>query len=615
MLVKAHISSTPIPTKPSTRFTLDVDLAWQCLLQVEEFFRIDGLSGADFIIPRLISWCSYFLEAIPWEMLNNGVLWPDALLPFRLITCLLCEHRMLTPSLTLPFNTSHNSFLQGTVSTMLRISVKVGSWTRRDCLGAYALIENVFHVLYSIYPTQYVDDAVTHASKDITNQDVKALASCLALYVINKSHDFPVEHTLRLIERLSKSSPRIHDLFQDSDTTRWASRTLRVATAFLRTRDDKHITHVIDASAAYLSWLFVSQTYSSKVVQTALSQKLLPALFRCLSHETRLWATHDSVLPVATLLMYLSVRIASCPTTGRKAKVAFRHVYREQRSLEARVVESQSPSAEAPKSESESNDVYAELWVRWELVQDSIRDADASDERCANPQCNIRGRAQLKICSVCFDLRGPGHFLSSFIFRATTPTLTEKQMSVERTFGQWSRQVSPHTDPSTFTVGLHDIMITNVALPHELKGNGRSTVLIHHVNVLYDGETDGPRVGSAAIASLTPGITENAVVKIILNHGEFVSFEVQGENEINLFGHYISYHKVKDRVSVLSRDSASEALFQTAQPQEPLSSASTSKRGGRGGSTSTRSTKRKAVDDEADDDDVDDAKPAKRRRA
>ncbi|KAJ7430683.1 hypothetical protein B0H11DRAFT_1942727 [Mycena galericulata] len=77
-------------------------------------------------------------------------------------------------------------------------------------------------------------------------------------------------------------------------------------------------------------------------------------------------------------------------------------------------------------------------------------------------------------------------------------------MALERKFGQWSCQVDPNAEPiQVFQVPAYDIVVTNVSLGAELRGDGRSTLVIHHVNAqAQDGDEKTQEV---AVACLTPG--------------------------------------------------------------------------------------------------------------
>ncbi|KAF9019590.1 hypothetical protein BDZ89DRAFT_1043843 [Hymenopellis radicata] len=908
-LINEHISSFPIPTAPSTSFTVEVDLAWQCLFHVQRLFYPDT-KPIHAPLPCLFSWCLYFLKAVPWESLDT-VQWPELELPFTLLPCLVYANASTNLS-TLPVSNSLPMY--DIISAMLKISVKVALLLRRDSSEVYNRLERVFRVLNSCYPEDIIDDALADATKDVTDAQVKELVSRLAIYVTSKPHGLPIDHVVHLLARLSERSRRIHDLCLKLGTPRWAAHTFRVATSFLRTRDDPTTSYAIEAAATYLSWLQ--------------------------------WTSREDALPIATLLKYLATRVVACPTTQRKAKAALSQLETSQeQSLDERRLKSQLSPEEVPGDKRRGDEMYAALWSRWEWLVKAIKDVDIGEERCANPECRIRGRTQLKVCRGCGDLRvcsktchekvwtvnghrgecdygkrgfeteahkerpgkrwaavqymrtlkkversqdasdliyamvwrsvelhvkctqqfasvpvvevricvgresgavgvheniradielrsvcgglpsSAGHRVATgssdvksttgqpslaglnprsrvvvterergrdkrvkrqmmltlfvgdldllFDFKSqrlrhkhclqdgsSTSWITEflelanvarersanslassdtpsqarqghpsvllgyhsdwekcgiqlssvvesptrcsiqARVSLPRAvyfsseivllesihwtewgiarratseqkknswlitsqwltmvrftskgntqvlgdaqalfafvlkccFGLWNEslgsgsrscQVSPKVASPSFSVGPHNILITNVALAPELYGDGRSTILIHHANVIYEGEEQAPTTGFAALASLTPGSVESAAVNVVLNRREFIYFEVQGDNEIHLFGHYLSYHNPpsKDRVSQLSHTASGVTLFNTPQPQEPLSSASTSKRV-RGGSTNTKSQlsavskgKHKVDDDDEDfQEDSVDAKPANKKR-
>ncbi|KAF9044666.1 hypothetical protein BDZ89DRAFT_1034235 [Hymenopellis radicata] len=386
LLINMHMSLAHIPTRHSARFTVEVDVAWQCLLRAGHIKFVDRQSANDVLSPQLISWCLYFLEVVPWETIHSDVDWPDVDHPFLLLPWLLCEHKVMMTLMCLPSNTSNNSPLQKTASAMLRISVQAALLYRTDMSGVFENIEDIFRTLYSVYPKHYVESAITQAADGVTEKQVKALATRLASYVIDKPDNLPIERVLQMITRLSRRSTHIDNLCREADTPRWAAHALRVAAQrpVCRTNEHECTVLVVSASAAYLSWLFASQPQTGKLVQEALKNKLLHALFRCLNYEKRLWATREGALPVTTLLKYLAIRIAACPTTGRKAKVALRRVKMEGKHSEARTI--RPSEAVSTQVRSEADDVYVDLWIRWELVVDAIRDPDMEEESCANLQ-------------------------------------------------------------------------------------------------------------------------------------------------------------------------------------------------------------------------------------
>ncbi|KAF9032544.1 hypothetical protein BDZ89DRAFT_1037112 [Hymenopellis radicata] len=383
-LIKTRISSLSIPAQPSPTFTVDVDVAWQCLLEAQQLLMLQPRSELSGVIPSLISWCLYFLEAIPLETLDNAC-WPEIRHPFALIPCLVREHKRqgVSASPRLP--------LRRIVATMLKISVKVALLQHRDSLKIHGRIEHVFHVLYSFYPEIEMDYAIADACKVVSNDEAKELASRLAFYVVNKPLDLPIEHVVRLIGCLSKQSARIHSYCLKANTPRWASHVFRAATGFLATRKDEWTAYIIEATATYLSWLFVTETETGKVIHIALSRKLLPALFQCIDHKPRLWTTPDEASPVATLLKYLAARIMVWPTTGRKAQNALsrvKSVCKRGQLREGRLLNGTLPET-APIStqwEWESEGTYRDLWARWESLIEAIDMADMEEESCANLQ-------------------------------------------------------------------------------------------------------------------------------------------------------------------------------------------------------------------------------------
>ncbi|KAJ6616097.1 hypothetical protein B0H10DRAFT_2038804 [Mycena sp. CBHHK59/15] len=115
-------------------------------------------------------------------------------------------------------------------------------------------------------------------------------------------------------------------------------------------------------------------------------------------------------------------------------------------------------------------------------------------------------------------------------------------MAVERKWGQWSCQVVP-TGMTVFQVPGNDIVITSVSLGPELRGDARSTLIIHHVNTQAESNGDNFKTQGAAVACLTPGKVESAVVNLVLTRGQQIALEVQGDNDVHLFGYYLSYYK------------------------------------------------------------------------
>ncbi|KAJ7430682.1 hypothetical protein B0H11DRAFT_1942725 [Mycena galericulata] len=88
-------------------------------------------------------------------------------------------------------------------------------------------------------------------------------------------------------------------------------------------------------------------------------------------------------------------------------------------------------------------------------------------------------------------------------------------MALERKFGQWSCQVDPNAKPiQVFQVPAYDIVVTNVSLGAELRGDGRSTLVIHHVNAqAQDGDEKTQEV---AVACLTPGKASGCLSRYML---------------------------------------------------------------------------------------------------
>ncbi|KAF9001261.1 hypothetical protein BDZ89DRAFT_1146932 [Hymenopellis radicata] len=391
-LINEHISSFPVPTEPSTSFTVEADLAWQSLFHVQQLFYPGSNPQIHAPLPCLFSWCLYFLEAIPWESLDT-VQWPELDLPFTLLPCLVYAHTSIYP-------VSNSLPMYDIISAMLKISVKVALLLRRDSSGVYNRLERVFRVLNSCYPEDVIDDTMADATKDVTDAQVKELVSRLAIYVTSKPHDLPIDHVVHLVARLSERSRRIHDLCLKLGAPRWAAHTFRVATSLLRTRDDLTTSYAIEAAATYLSWLFVTELRTDKVVHIALSRRVLPGLFRCLTHEPRRWTSREDALPIATLLKYLATRIVACPTTQRKAKAALSQLETSQeQSLDERRLKSQLSPEDVSGDKKRGDETYAALWSRWEWLVKAIKDVDTGEERCANPECLYLVRTQVVIVS------------------------------------------------------------------------------------------------------------------------------------------------------------------------------------------------------------------------
>ncbi|KAJ7621776.1 hypothetical protein DFH06DRAFT_1328439 [Mycena polygramma] len=111
-------------------------------------------------------------------------------------------------------------------------------------------------------------------------------------------------------------------------------------------------------------------------------------------------------------------------------------------------------------------------------------------------------------------------------------------MAVERKIGQWSCQVSAGDTPLFIQVSDHAIVVTNVSLAPDLRGDGRSSLVLHHVSTHPHAEDE--KTQEAAVACLTPGKIECASINLSLNVGQQVAFEVRGDNDIHLIGHYTS---------------------------------------------------------------------------
>ncbi|KAJ7736349.1 hypothetical protein DFH07DRAFT_779695 [Mycena maculata] len=184
-------------------------------------------------------------------------------------------------------------------------------------------------------------------------------------------------------------------------------------------------------------------------------------------------------------------------------------------------------------------------------------------------------------------------------------------MALERKYGQWSCQIPASGEAVAFDVPPHDIVVTNVSLGHNLSGDGRSTLVLYHVNAHSQGEED--TMQEVAIACLTPGTAiqvEFAPVHLILNRTELIALQVQGDNDIHMFGHYLAYHKPPPASNSVGGTQTGSSTGGFARPQSRMS---------HGGSASSRqgqftfqasqssSSKRKIGqrDDEyADDEDV-----------
>ncbi|PVU92596.1 hypothetical protein BB561_003731 [Smittium simulii] len=93
--------------------------------------------------------------------------------------------------------------------------------------------------------------------------------------------------------------------------------------------------------------------------------------------------------------------------------------------------------------------------------------------------------------------------------------------------GFWGLAIKPENSYSQ-TVDV-PFRVTNIALGSEIASKERGSVLI-----TVDDE-------KFVLCSLTPGSTENQIVDITLNHGEQVTFESTGKNEIHLVGNYVEF--------------------------------------------------------------------------
>lgn len=99
---------------------------------------------------------------------------------------------------------------------------------------------------------------------------------------------------------------------------------------------------------------------------------------------------------------------------------------------------------------------------------------------------------------------------------------------------------------TVFEVPGNDIVITNVSLGSKLYGDARSTLLIHHRIHDLQRSDDNYITTEAALACLTPGKAsdyhpfcpllshrfakvEFAAIHLILNRGEKIGFEVEGD--------------------------------------------------------------------------------------
>ncbi|KAK0430343.1 hypothetical protein EV421DRAFT_1913009 [Armillaria borealis] len=129
-----------------------------------------------------------------------------------------------------------------------------------------------------------------------------------------------------------------------------------------------------------------------------------------------------------------------------------------------------------------------------------------------------------------------------------TSTPTPPGPTVVRSFGAWALQVLPD-EPQTFKVGKHEIIITNVALTAKPKSKNRTTLWISFPAVAFSNEEDEPSIEMAPYAdlvSLAPMVAEQSVMNLTLNRREQYCFNVEGDNAICLFGHFISHIRLHD---------------------------------------------------------------------
>ncbi|KAJ7015857.1 hypothetical protein C8F04DRAFT_1284541 [Mycena alexandri] len=154
--------------------------------------------------------------------------------------------------------------------------------------------------------------------------------------------------------------------------------------------------------------------------------------------------------------------------------------------------------------------------------------------------------------------------------------------TMERHWGQWSCKVSV-SEMTVFEVPSNDIVITNVSLGAELRGDARSTLFIHHRTQMPAPGTEKKSV-FAAVACLTPGKVECAAIHIILNRREQIGLGVKGDNDIYLFGHYTSYNKVapsytESSSEVYSGQGSSASAGPSRYPLDPNQTSMKRKRG------------------------------------
>ncbi|PBK83821.1 hypothetical protein ARMGADRAFT_1089049 [Armillaria gallica] len=132
-----------------------------------------------------------------------------------------------------------------------------------------------------------------------------------------------------------------------------------------------------------------------------------------------------------------------------------------------------------------------------------------------------------------------------------TSTPTPPGPTVVRLCGTWALQVLPD-QPQTFKVRKHEIIITNVALTVKPKSKNRTTLRISFPAMAFSNQEDEPSIETAPYAnlvSLTPLAAEQSVMNLTLNKREQYCFNVEGDNAICLFGHFVSHirlHNDKD---------------------------------------------------------------------
>ncbi|KAJ7163216.1 hypothetical protein C8R46DRAFT_1221998 [Mycena filopes] len=151
---------------------------------------------------------------------------------------------------------------------------------------------------------------------------------------------------------------------------------------------------------------------------------------------------------------------------------------------------------------------------------------------------------------------------------------------MERHHGQWSHRVNVGKY-SAFEVPSNDIVITNVSLGADLLGDERSVLFVHH-RILDAPPDSEKKTQAAAVACLTPGKVEFASIHLVLNRREPIAFEVTGDNDIYLFGHYTSYNKLP------SSSSYTASSFEGNSQVYSTQGSSVSARPGQDGSASSQ---------------------------